>query len=90
MKLHIQRIAITEKTMVEIIYLQNDTVRAIYSFHPDDPTDESSLPYHGTPHRGAKSVMLTAKIKTPVIPGDALTFDFLSDNVSYALKHCLS
>ena len=78
---------ISVKQFVEIIYLQNDTVRAIYSYHPDDPTDESSLPYHGTPHRGAKSVMLTAKSKPPVMPGDALTFDFLSDNVSYVVTH---
>ncbi|KAK3101729.1 hypothetical protein FSP39_005907 [Pinctada imbricata] len=55
------------------------TMRAIYSYHPDDPQDENSIPYHGFTTRGARSIMLLSKSEEVKLPDDAFAVDFLND-----------
>uniref|UniRef100_A0A194ALW7 DOMON domain-containing protein n=1 Tax=Pinctada fucata TaxID=50426 RepID=A0A194ALW7_PINFU len=55
------------------------TMRAIYSYHPDDPQDENSIPYHGFTTRGARSIMLLSKSEEVKLPDDAFSVDFLND-----------
>ncbi|KAK3087443.1 hypothetical protein FSP39_005971 [Pinctada imbricata] len=62
------------------IKIKNDTIRGIYSYSPSDPVDMDSLPYHGPIHRGSKSLMLLTKTRTPTLPSDVVTKDFLNDN----------
>ncbi len=57
--------------------LGDDTVRLIWSYHPEDPPtgvtsdDRAPLHYHGRLTRGARSVYLREKVK----PGVRLTPD---------------
>lgn len=60
-------------------WLQGDTVRVLYAYHPDDPVSEDRLVYHGGSRRGFKSVrLLESRAKIPDLPDDVQHFDFLN------------
>lgn len=51
--------------------IDDQTVRVIYSYHPDDPASETNLLYHGVERRGAKSLsLLGASIAPPTFKDD--------------------
>lgn len=62
--------------------ITSDTSRIIYSYHPNDVTDDN-IPYHGATRRGTKSVMLLTSSLTAEdvgFPSDVTTFDMVHDN----------
>ena len=71
--------------MISYLIFQESTVKVIYSYHPDDPTSFSSLPWHGAERRGTKSLMLLTSVKANeyVPPSDAEQFDMLYHNVRH-------
>ena len=73
-----------------ICFLQDQTIRLIYSYHELDPTSETSPPYHGAEHRGTKSVsLLSSSLPSPVFQQDDLKiYEFRTRNVSNR-KTCL-
>lgn len=64
------------------IEINNATQRVIYSYHPDDPTDEHSLMYHGGERRGTKSVSLLNSNKAPASVNyeETKVYDFTAGN----------
>jgi len=65
---------------------QDDTVRLIWSYHPDDPSDEYNIDYHGTSRKGTKSIqLLSDKTKVYMLPDDAYPLDFVFNNVRFSL-----
>merc|ERR1712002_689537 len=60
------------------------TTRVIFSYHPDDPVNEQSLPYHGYNRRGGKSLLLldppASESKLKPQPSSILTFDIVNNN----------
>ena len=76
------------------IYFQDQTVRLIYSYHPDDPSSETDLKYHGFERRGTKSVsLLSSSLPPPSIEHeDIKNYEFRTRNVSgkfYSRIHIL-
>ncbi|CAG2223452.1 unnamed protein product [Mytilus edulis] len=55
----------------------DDTMRIIFSYHPDDPTDDNHMPWHGATRRGAKSVLLLSTSKQYKLPNDSQTKDLV-------------
>ncbi|XP_063420467.1 uncharacterized protein LOC134705676 [Mytilus trossulus] len=55
----------------------DDTMRIIFSYHPDDPTDDNHMPWHGATRRGAKSVLLLSTSKQYKLPDDSQTKDLV-------------
>jgi hypothetical protein len=55
-------------------------VRIIFSFHPNDPADDDSIPYHGA-NRGVRSLLLLSKISPPTLESDIKHIDFMNNNV---------
>ena len=67
---------------------QDQTVRLIYSYHPDDPVSEDSLIYHGAERRGSKSFSLLGEsLPPPSLQSDDIKiFEFRTRNVSIDLS----
>ncbi|CAC5425215.1 unnamed protein product [Mytilus coruscus] len=63
--------------------ITDNTIKVIYSYHPDDPASFDALPWHGANRRGAKSLMLLSAVKANdyQLPPDAEQFDILHNNV---------
>ena len=57
-------------------------MRIIFSYHPDDPTDDNHMPWHGATRRGAKSVLLLSTSKRYKLPNDSQTKDLVHHQVS--------
>jgi len=57
-------------------------MRMIFSYHPDDPTDDDHLQWHGATRRGAKSMLLLSTSKQYKLPDDIQTKDIVHKNVS--------
>ena len=66
---------------------QDNTVRVIWAYHPDDPTSEDAIAYHGNSRRGTKSLYLIqhTPMTPPAMPNDTTTLDFLNPNVRFTL-----
>ncbi|KAH3863952.1 DBH-like monooxygenase protein 1 homolog [Dreissena polymorpha] len=64
----------------EDFQITDDTIRLLYAFHPDDPEDENTIPFHGTKSVGVRSTILLSRIVPPQLPGDVQTRDWLNDN----------
>ncbi|CAG2243417.1 unnamed protein product [Mytilus edulis] len=62
--------------------ITDNTIKVIYSYHPDDPASFDTLPWHGANRRGAKSLMLLSAVKANdyQLPPDAEQFDILHNN----------
>ncbi|VDI10952.1 Hypothetical predicted protein [Mytilus galloprovincialis] len=62
--------------------ITDNTIKVIYSYHPDDPASFDTLPWHGANRQGAKSVMLLSAVKSNdyQLPPDAEQFDILHNN----------
>ncbi|XP_052090828.1 DBH-like monooxygenase protein 1 homolog [Mytilus californianus] len=55
----------------------DDTMRIIFAYHPDDPTDDTHMPWHGATRRGAKSLLLLSTSKQYKLPNDSQTKDLV-------------
>lgn len=70
----------------------DDTMRMIYSYHPDDPIDDDHLQWHGATRRGAKSMLLLSTSKQYKLPDDIQTKDLVHNNFHIPTKrttyHC--
>ncbi|CAH1785358.1 unnamed protein product [Owenia fusiformis] len=64
--------------------IDDGTVKVIWSYHPDDPSSDTDLLYHGQNRRGSKSIQLiTHRGKSaPVLPDDVESLQFCLTNVS--------
>ena len=69
------------KMKLQLFILQDQTVRLIYSYHPDDPDSETSLPYHEFERRGTKSVSLLSISQPPASLNDLKIIEFRNRNV---------
>ena len=71
------------KMKLQLFILQDQTVRLIYSYHPDDPDSETSLPYHEFERRGTKSVSLLSISQPPASfqENDLKIIEFRNRNV---------
>lgn len=72
----------------QFITLQTDTTRLIYAYGEADPTGNelSAKDKHELANRGSKSIyLLEVPEATGAVPDDAMTHDFLSDQVSQIL-----
>ena len=66
--------------------LQDNTIKAIYSYHPEDPDSIQGMQWHGVKRRGAKSLMFLSSTKNDVkIPSDSIKINLVSPNVSIYL-----
>ena len=67
--------------------LGSDTVRLVWSFHPEDPVSLHVLPYHGHQRRGVRSVYLQEMPHEKIDPekkssqGQVLTWDLRADSL---------
>ncbi|XP_071959950.1 DBH-like monooxygenase protein 1 homolog [Antedon mediterranea] len=63
--------------------ITSDTVRVMWSYHPDDPDDGQTAVYHGPQWRGVKSVVFinVGSSKVNELPEGTNSFDILMDNV---------
>ncbi|XP_056009644.1 uncharacterized protein LOC130051597 [Ostrea edulis] len=59
--------------------ITDDTVKIIYSYHPDDPDGDDDIPYHRF-NRGVKSLLLLSKLSPPALESDAKNIDILNNN----------
>ncbi|KAJ8300645.1 hypothetical protein KUTeg_022164 [Tegillarca granosa] len=66
------------------IKITDDTIRIIYSYHPNDPQSSTSLQWHGASRRGTKSLMLLSGPRDVYanLPADTKTFEFRNKNVN--------
>ncbi|XP_071959951.1 DBH-like monooxygenase protein 1 homolog [Antedon mediterranea] len=64
-------------------FISSDTVRVIWSYHPDDPDSRQTAVYHGPQRRGVKSVVFidVGSSKVSELPEGTTSFDILMDNV---------
>ncbi|XP_069106063.1 DBH-like monooxygenase protein 1 homolog [Argopecten irradians] len=62
--------------------ITDDTIRVIFSYHPDDPAHVTSLPWHGLARRGSRALLLLSATSASAItvPSDVQTFGFLKSN----------
>ncbi|XP_063401020.1 DBH-like monooxygenase protein 1 [Mytilus trossulus] len=61
--------------------ITDDTVKAIYSYHPDDPDSVQGMQWHGVKRRGAQSLMFLSSTKSDVsIPANNIHIDLVSPN----------
>ena len=75
-------------TLFDVFYFpQDQTVRLIYSFHPDDPVTEKDIFYHGSARRGTKSVSLLSTSLPPLsIQNNGVKIlDFRNRNVRFLI-----
>ena len=57
-------------------------MKAIYSYHPDDPDSVQGMQWHGVKRRGAQSLMFLSSTKSDVnIPANNIHIDLVSPNV---------
>ncbi|XP_056009441.1 uncharacterized protein LOC125680065 [Ostrea edulis] len=58
--------------------ITDDTVKIIFSYHPDDPHGDDGVPYHGS-NRGVKSLLLLSKLSLPTLESDAKHIDITNN-----------
>lgn len=63
----------------EDFLLGDDTLRVIWAFHADDPSDPENPPYHGD-NKGTTSVVLRGANEEGFIQTTESTFDLTSQN----------
>lgn len=56
-------------------------MRIIYAYHPDDPTDEDHLQWHGAITRGARSMLLLSTPPEIKLPDVIHTKDIVHQSV---------
>lgn len=63
--------------------LQADTTRVIWAYKGTDLTESGGSLYHGTLHRGSKSIfLLNPQSVPPEMPEDVVTIEFRNDDVN--------
>jgi hypothetical protein len=71
-----------------VFLFQNDTMRVLFSYHGSEPPGQYAdgpLPYHGSAHRGSRSLYLTERFnKEEPLSEDTFTWD-LTNEVSNPL-----
>lgn len=71
-------------TILLLVLPQDDTVKIIFSYHPDDPHGDDGVPYHGS-NRGVKSLLLLSKLSLPTLESDAKHIDITNNVRLYIL-----